>query len=250
MSGASSLRNAVKRITHKERGQPSWHKKAGFLEKHKDYIIRARDYQKKKNYIKTLKKKAADRNPDEFYFKMKNSQVKNGVHESIDQNQCLDMETVKLLKTQDLGYIVHRKAIDDSKARKMKENLHMIGEGEPKRHRIFVDDVETLEKFDPAEHFNTEPELVDRAFNRITKDKLKNDPAIANVKVKAVKRASRLREQSYKELNRRINRGDKLTKAVNALQAQRASMAKGSKRKIEDPNTGTVSYKFKRQRSK
>lgn len=250
MSGASSLRNAVKRITHKERGQPSWHKKAGFLEKHKDYILRARDYQKKRKHIISLKKKAAERNPDEFYFKMKNSQVRDGVHESIDPNQCLDMETVKLLKTQDLGYIVHRKAIDDSKARKMKENLHMIGESGPKQHKIFVNDTEEFEKFDAAEHFNTEPELIDRSFNRITKDQLKNDPGFANIKVKAMKKANRQREQSYKELNRRINRGEKLTKAMNALQAQRASMSKGSKRKIENETTGTVSYKFKRQRSK
>ncbi|CAM9119497.1 unnamed protein product, partial [Ectocarpus fasciculatus] len=236
--------------THKERGQPSWHKKAGFLEKHKDYIVRARDYQKKRKQIKSLKKKASERNPDEFYFKMKNSKVVGGVHEDIEQDACLDMDTVKLLKTQDLGYIVHRKAIDDNKARRMKENLHMLGEGGPKKHTVFVDDEEEFDNFDPAVHFNTEPELLDRSFNRVTKDQLKNDPSLKNVKVKAVKKANQLREQSYKELNRRINRADKLTKAVDALQVQRASMAKGSKRKIQNEETGAVTYKFKRQRSK
>jgi U3 small nucleolar RNA-associated protein 11 len=80
MQGASTMRNAVKRVTHKERSQPKSRKRFGLLEKHKDYIERANDFKKKKATIKNLKKKAADRNPDEFYFNMHNSQVTNGVH--------------------------------------------------------------------------------------------------------------------------------------------------------------------------
>lgn len=33
----SSLRNAVKRVEHKERAQPASRRKLGLLEKHKDY---------------------------------------------------------------------------------------------------------------------------------------------------------------------------------------------------------------------
>ena len=66
----SSLRNAVKRITHKERSQPTDRQHLGLLEKKKDYRIRAADYHHKRDAIATLRKKASERNPDEFYFGM------------------------------------------------------------------------------------------------------------------------------------------------------------------------------------
>ncbi len=73
----SSLRNAAKRVTHKERSQPAGRSRLGLLEKHKDYILRARDYEKKKR-LKSLKLKAALRNPDEFYFAMHKEATSNG----------------------------------------------------------------------------------------------------------------------------------------------------------------------------
>jgi U3 small nucleolar RNA-associated protein 11 len=72
----SSLRNAVKRREHKERSQPQKRKKFGLLEKHKDYVERARDHNKKKERLRKLKEKASFRNPDEFYFKMTHIQTK------------------------------------------------------------------------------------------------------------------------------------------------------------------------------
>ena len=119
----SSLRNAVKRITHKERAQPGARKKFGLLEKHKDYVQRARDFHNKQDYLKTLKKKAEGRNPDEFYFKMHKSQVsEKGEHKEL-KDGSLDTSAVKLLKSQDYGYIVHKKAVDDKKAEKLKKNV-------------------------------------------------------------------------------------------------------------------------------
>ena len=74
----SSLRNSLHRRNHKERGQPAHRKRLGILEKHKDYVVRAKDYNSKKERIRKLKQKASERNKDEFYFGMvgKKTQVR------------------------------------------------------------------------------------------------------------------------------------------------------------------------------
>ena len=100
---SSSLRNAIKRTTHKERSQPADRTRLGLLEKHKDYVLRAKDFHKKEDAIKVLKRKAAERNPDEFYFAMEKKKTRDGVHEerTTEQNKYTE-EELKLMKTQDL----------------------------------------------------------------------------------------------------------------------------------------------------
>ena len=73
---SSSLRNSLHRRNHKERSQLSHRAKFGFLEKHKDYVLRAKDYHSKQERIQRLKQKAADRNKDEFYFSMTKQRTK------------------------------------------------------------------------------------------------------------------------------------------------------------------------------
>lgn len=71
----SSLRNAVKGRSHKERGQLAHRSKLGLLEKKKDYVLRARNYHSKQNTLRRLREKAATRNKDEFYFAMTNQRT-------------------------------------------------------------------------------------------------------------------------------------------------------------------------------
>ena len=66
----SSLRNSIHRRNHKERSQLAHRAKLGLLEKHADYVKRARDYHSKQDRLTRLKQKAAERNKDEFYFSM------------------------------------------------------------------------------------------------------------------------------------------------------------------------------------
>jgi U3 small nucleolar RNA-associated protein 11 len=256
MSGAATMRNAVKRITHKERAQPHQRKKLGLLEKHKDYIVRAKHHHKKKDYMKALKNKAADRNADEFYFKMNNTEVKGGIHKDID-NGSLDTETVRLLKTQDMGYLVHKAAVDTRKIEKLKNNLHMIGDEGPKSHRIFVDTAEEVAEFDLERHFDTAPELVDRVYNRPRKEALEKGIYLGStdegvhITRKRVRKALEEKEKSYNELNKRIKRATKLKMTAQCLVLQRNLMGKGSKKKLASAEEGKPAvFKWKRQRAK
>ncbi|KHN94712.1 U3 snoRNP-associated protein Utp11 [Metarhizium album ARSEF 1941] len=80
-----------------------------------DYSLRAKDFNKKKAQLQSLRQKAADRNEDEFYFGMMSrkgagSRIKDGKSwtgklEGDRGNRAMDVDTVRLLKTQDLGYI-------------------------------------------------------------------------------------------------------------------------------------------------
>ena len=100
-----SLRKSLHRRTHRERGQLVHRAKYGLLEKHKDYVLRARDYHTKQDRLTRLRQKAADRNKDEFYFAMKNERTVEGVHVQDRGNTPMPMDMVKLLKSQDEGYV-------------------------------------------------------------------------------------------------------------------------------------------------
>lgn len=104
----SSMRNAVQRRQHRERGQLQGREKWGILEKHKDYSLRARDYNAKKAKLKRLEEKVRDRNPDEFAFGMMSSgSNRAGKHGAANRASAAGMshDAVKLLKTQDAGYL-------------------------------------------------------------------------------------------------------------------------------------------------
>lgn len=101
----SSLRNAIPRPNHKERSQTTSRTKWGLLEKHKDYSLRAADYNLKKAKLSRLRSKARDRNPDEFAFGMVHSKLGKDGRKGGRPEDSLGEEAAKLLKTQDAGYL-------------------------------------------------------------------------------------------------------------------------------------------------
>jgi U3 small nucleolar RNA-associated protein 11 len=115
----SSLRNSIHRRNHKERSQPAHRKRLGLLEKHKDYVLRARDYHSKQDLLKRLRLKAANRNKDEFYFSMVRERTNGGVHQGDRGNVSLPVDMVKVLKTQDENYVRTMKATN------MKVSTHL-----------------------------------------------------------------------------------------------------------------------------
>ena len=193
----SSFKNAAQaqRRTHRERSQPAHRKKFGLLEKHKDYVVRARDFNKKKKIIKQLKGVADEKNPDEFYRGMIKSKVVDGKHE-IHKDNTLDHETVMLLKTQDANYINLKLQAERNKISKLKEVLHDTMGEKVNTHTVFV-----------------ESDSEDIDFENL--EKLPDAPAVNSATKKALGRAKKVQ---YNLLQTRIKRLQTLERASNKLQ--------------------------------
>lgn len=74
---------------------------------------RARDYKSKQERIRKLREKAAFKNKDEFYWGMVKGKTQNGVAIGDRGNEALAVDVVKLLKTQDVGYVKVQIAKDE-----------------------------------------------------------------------------------------------------------------------------------------
>lgn len=286
----SSLRNAVKRVTHKERAQPRERAHLGILEKKKDYRIRAKVYHNKEDRMKSMRRKADTRNPDEFYFGMHNSEVKDGRHVKTMEAKAKEMEhligadAVKMMKNQDLSYLRLLAQRDKKRIEKMQSSLHFIGTAEEgddddillkkKKHTIFVSNEKDAKDFDAASHFNTVPELLNRSYNRPRKDALvksvkkkldETDPdyeseeeqkSISTAKqlaqrIKLARKISKARSSAYGEMEARNRRLAELEKAKSHLVTEKIVASKGRKRKVKEAVDGKPAiYKFRRKRAK
>lgn len=249
----SSLRNAVKRREHKERGQLQERRKLGLLEKHKDYVQRARDYNKKQRRLQQMQVKASFRNPDEFYFRMANTRTEDGVHVSENNHHKeLAPEALKLLKTQDLAYLHMKRAVDLRKAEKLTAGLHFLDAPAANKHTVFVEGEAQVGAFDVAEHFDTAPELAGRQYNRLRKSDLKTlELTGAPTNPLERRRMRRERDGVYRELNERLERAAKLNRMSSKLDLERKVQAKGRKIKVKPASNGMPAvYKWKQQRQK
>lgn len=248
---SSSLKAALKRVTHKERAQPSSRKKYGLLEKKKDYVQRARDYHKKQKTIKHLESKAEQRNPDEFYFAMEKAQTKDGVHiQRSTQANKYSQEELLLMKTQDVKYLDTKSRSEAAKSERLKQSLHFIGMAPQNKHTVFVDDAKEAAKFKPSKYFDTPAELVGRAYNRPRNAQLQQQPAIdPAVAAKAEKR----KHAAYRELAQRMERHQKLSSLAGKMEMDKQLMGKGRKRKLSavaEDGSNTAVFKWKRERKK
>ena len=292
----SSLRNAVKRIAHKERSQPQGRKHLGILEKKKDYKKRADDYHRKEDRIKVMQQKASMRNPDEFYFGMNKTQMKDGKHQvAVDNDRSnLSHDVIRLMKDQDLSYVRMQKQKDSKKVDRLKSSLHLMGVGEDgdaigrsgagagnganskkRKHTIFLDNAEDAKNFNVAEHFDTLPEIANRAYNRPRISKLRqialqkvsyrqngdgNDEQYqpttteeleyqAKLERKQARKIAKARLASYGELEARTKRVEAMELAEAHLVTEKLVQGKGRKRKIKAAEDGKpAQYKWRRKR--
>ncbi|XP_028984041.1 probable U3 small nucleolar RNA-associated protein 11 [Betta splendens] len=253
----SSFRKALKskQRNHHERSQPGFRRNLGLLEKKKDYKLRADDYHKKQNTLSALRKKALEKNPDEFYFNMINSQVKDGIHiarKSKDQVEMTE-EQKKLMRTQDIKYVEMKRVAEAKKIDRLKAELHLLdADGKQKnKHTFFVDSKKEVKTFNLAKQLNTVPELVGRVYNRPTLQTLETQSIKGVVGSKQIQKLARQRKHQYKILSQRIDREKKMFVISQKIQTRKdlQDKAKRVKVKNETPKSAAI-YKFETKRKR
>lgn len=225
----SSLRKASKAAAggraHKERSQPGFRARFGLLEKHKDYVLRAKDFSKKKQHLQKLKEKAASRNPDEFFFSMINSQTVKGVHRGETGAKVYTEEELKMLRSQDAGYLVSKAQSEMKKVERLRSSVLPLS-ANTNKHVFFVEDGDEVE--------NTRERVVNRPAEPL--------------------QVPRVGKKLAKEMQERSERAAKLKDMASRVELQRQLSGKGRKRKLrsgelENPSDKPV-YRWKTERKR
>ena len=130
---------------------------------------------------------------------------------------------------------------------RLKGNLHFIGVGSgPNSHTIFLDTAQDAVAFDPAKHFDTDPSLVGRSFNRPRKINLETYEFAVSAK-----NALKARDTSYQELKARIRRSENIKRALRHVEHKNNMMKKGRRFKVKDAEKGCPPvFKWARKRKR
>lgn len=220
----SSWKKAAKvnQKTHRERHQPESRTHLGLLEKKKDYKERANDFHHKRDTLKALKKKALNRNPDEFYFHMVNSRLQDGEHHEIDKEDEHTPDQIKLMQTQDLKYVNLKRIVEANKIEDMQSHLHLIDVANQtsNKHIFFVDSIKEVQEFDVAARLDTHPSLISRRTNRPKISDLKT-MQLPSIDLATIQKLTKERNNSYKELRKRIARERELSTVQQKLEMKR-----------------------------
>ncbi|XP_058731354.1 probable U3 small nucleolar RNA-associated protein 11 [Vicia villosa] len=228
----SSLRNAVPRPAHKERPQPSSRRRFGVLEKHKDYVERAKAFHTKEDTLRKLREKAANRNEDEFYFKMIKSKTVNGVHRPVNEDNKYTQEELILMKTQDMGYVLQVLQSEKKKVESLSAMLHSTGNKPVNSHVYFAEDREEAKEL------------------KLKHSKREVPSTSGDVPVN-IKRKT---ERSYKELEARKARVSQLEKVYMDMALTKELQKNGRKRKLRPDEivnpTNRPVYKWRAERKR
>ncbi|KAF7235780.1 putative U3 small nucleolar RNA-associated protein 11 [Varanus komodoensis] len=267
---AAAFEKAAKagRREHRERAQPAARKRLGILEKKKDYKRRADDYHKKQNALWALRRKAQEKNPDEFYFRMTRVQLQDGVHVIKQQEEETTLEQQKLMRTQDLKYIEMKRVAEvkqklndfillllfgSQKIERLKSELHLLeAEGkQPNRHTFFFDTKKEVQRFDIATHLNTAPELVGRVYNRPTLETLKKECIQGTTTPVQLQKLAQQRRSQYNLLQQRVERERKMFIIAQKLQTRKDLLDKTQKVKLKKETVNQPAiYKFQFRRKR
>lgn len=263
-----AFRSVVRRREHYERHQPEARARFGLLEKKKDYVVRAKNFHLREKRISALKKRAENKNPDEFYFGMTSGKTKGGVHEKVKAADKakpeLTKELLAVMQTQDVRYVGTLIAAEGKKIERLAATLHMPtleasdvhGKG---KHTVFVERAEDAADFSAAEFFDVEPALITQTHNRPrkgTKTKAAASAPAAAAAAAGPKGGKSRKERreapstvAYAELAERRARVAKLKSVGAHMDLCRSLQKPGKRTKVADAKGGApAQYKWRAER--
>lgn len=189
---------------HRERHQPEDRKHLGLLEKKKDYQLRSKDFSEKKATLKLLKKRALNRNPDEFYYHMINSKIEDGMHFEKETDSEDTPEQIQLMRTQDLKYIVTKRTQELRKIERLQAQLHLPSVAlEKKNKHVYFDQ-------------SAKKEAEERTLKMLMEQEL------PDVDERTLEESAKKRKAMYKELVKRIERERELAVVQQKLETAKA----------------------------
>lgn len=241
--------DVVHRRVHLERHQPSSRKRFGYLEKHKDYVHRAKDFHRKEDGIKKLQRKAFFKNEDEFSMSMIGHQTVDGKNRK--KGTGLSQDEVALVDTQDARYVGMREQMDKKDAAKALESLHFLDAPKSNKHVLFLDEddlqkgscapsssapsggkkrsvAKALRDYDVAAHFDTHPELLGRKSNRLRKKQLETHVFADSAEL------SQGSKMTYRRVLHQQERAKRLELVRGELELRHNLRQKGRRRKVAD----------------
>ncbi|KAH9422084.1 UTP11-like, U3 small nucleolar ribonucleoprotein [Dermatophagoides pteronyssinus] len=216
----------------------------GFLERKKDYQTRAAEYNRRKNIFTKLRKKVLDKNPDEFFFRMKSSNLIDGIHYDHRKDEELSTEELQLMHTQDLNYVNYKRSIDLKKIPKLQSELHLLDANKRKqknKHIIFVDNDNEKKNFNIAKHMKLDNQSLNKDSHFKPNQSINNDDLKASNQAKDIK---------YRRLKNKINRETLLHNVSEKMMIKKQLLnKKESAKKIKTNKKNTI-YQWKMERKK
>jgi len=232
---ASKLNQKV----HRERHQPEARKHLGLLEKHQDYVQRAKDYNDKRETLKILHKRALNKNPDEFYHHMINSKLDSGVHHEQEKQEEDTPEQLQLMRTQDLKYISLKRTQEFKKVERLQSQLHLtsVSQKPQNKHKYFSKSYENDKRASAGKRLEYLANI-----------------ELPDVDVEALKEAAKKRKNMYMELAKRVKREKELSVIQQKIQVKKQIESKKNVLKPKRVKKGSKDfapiYKWKYERKK
>lgn len=257
-------KNPFKKKTYLERSQPEARRKLGFLEKHKDYVERARNARMKRDQLKKLKRMAQNRNPDEFQFGMEHTHVdeETGLRRrdslrGVKGSNKYSADEIKAMQTEDLAYLTMRQTMDLRKAERLRSSLHFLDQKSAGTHTLFMDSEDENEDGNEeeiiAKRMDTVPELIHSKVMPKTAQ-LRSDSIIVggseSVDVETMLKNEESRVKAYKEVVAREKRAKRIKMLARELEIKKQLAGPGKKVKLYDKKTGGAHFIWRQERKK